>query len=95
LPTFEFIGYRDPEVDDLIEQIRPQVKDLSYAKDIVFIRRPGADSQVVGLEGGEFPFVRVYTRQEARGKELISRLRHLFDVEILHLADFAPRQVET
>jgi hypothetical protein len=91
MPDFDFIGYPQNKIDELIETITPVLKTLSFADDIVFIRRYQEDSKVIQLKGGEAPFVRIFTRSDERAQQLTEKLKHFFDIEIIFIAYFTPQ----
>ena len=92
MPDFDFIGFNQQKADELIEKITPVLKKLSFANDIVFIRRAYYEFKVIQLKDGEeAPFVRIYTRSEERAQILIEKLKYFFDIEIIFIGHFTPK----
>lgn len=87
MPDIEFIGYTNDEIDALVETITPELKNLEFNEHIVFIRKE-TTSTVIRLNGGEDPFVRIFTRSKERAKVLTDLLANYFDVEIILIEMF-------
>jgi hypothetical protein len=92
MPTFDFIGYSDAEVEVLLSALIPLLRQLPFADDIVFIQRPsGEQTRVIDLNGSEQPFIRVSTRMRERA-DILSRLISPYsDVETTEIWHFQQR----
>jgi hypothetical protein len=83
MPTIEFHGFDDPQLDQVAAEVRELVTGLDFAKDIVLVLRRG--STVLDLSGTSRPFLRILTRSPDRAHSLHQRLAEVADIEVVFI----------
>lgn len=90
MPTIEFFGYSHEENISIVKLAKRLLADLPFCIDIVFVIRLQEPSKVIGWNGSEHPFIRIFTRSRERADLIKKRLIEYTDIEVV-LIDFYTR----
>lgn len=80
MPSIEFIGFELAEAEQLENELRVDLGDLTFSDEIIFVNFL---ADVRGFNGERQAYLRVCTRNKKKADILMVRLKHYADVEYI------------
>jgi hypothetical protein len=89
MPSIEFFGYDQAELDELLPKLGDELSDLEFHHEIIYII---FESRVLDYRFKRQGFLRIYTRNEEKSSVLMERLQKYADVEYVKSAEVVFRK---
>ena len=84
MPSIELLGYSESELQKMQTDLREELRDIEFCKEIVFV---AYRTEVSGFFGERQAYLRVSTRNEVKARVLMERLKKYADVEFFKSED--------